>query len=131
MDDLYNSQFAEVSVSTRQAGDIRVQWIDMFPITSRAGVLNLPATSSLEIISRDGTSLNIPFTPGIIESNKLRPNPTNVLTVDSDAITVDGTNDTTRHISNLTHMRDNIKAIGETERTFTVMDEIFTGRHCN
>ena len=118
LDDLYNSQFAEVSISTRQAGDIRVQWIDMFPITSRAGVLNLPATSSLEIISRDGTSLNIPFTPGIIESNKLRPNPTNVLTVDSDAITVDGTNDTTRHISNLTHMRDNIKAIGETEKNF-------------
>ena len=118
VDDLYSSQFADFTVYTRQAGELKVKWIDRLPITSRTSVLNLPATNTLSIISRAGYSLNIPFVPGIVESNKLRPNPTNVTTVDSTAIKVDGTNDTTRYISNLTHMRDNIKAIGETEKNF-------------
>ena len=118
VDDLYSSQFADFTVYTRQAGELKVKWIDRLPITSRTSVLNLPATNTLSIISRAGYSLNIPFVPGIVDSNKLRPNPTNVTTVDSTAIKVDGTNDTTRYISNLTHMRDNIKAIGETEKNF-------------
>ena len=118
VDDLYSSQFADFTVYTRQAGELKVKWIDRLSITSRTSVLNLPATNTLSIISRAGYSLNIPFVPGIVESNKLRPNPTNVTTVDSTAIKVDGTNDTTRYISNLTHMRDNIKAIGETEKNF-------------
>ena len=34
------------------------------------------------------------------------------------AITVDGSNDRTRYNSNLTHIKDNIRAIGETEKNF-------------
>ena len=62
--------------------------------------------------------MSIPFTLGAVESNKYRATPTNVITIDSDAISADGQNDTTRYISNMTHMRDAIKDIGETEKNF-------------
>ena len=118
IDDLYNSEFAQLTIQTRQSGSIEVKWIDQLTITSRGEVLNLPATDELSIINRAGEPLSIPFVAGIVESNKDTPNTTNTITADSNAITVDGSNDTTRYISNLTHMRDNLKDIGETEKNF-------------
>ena len=49
---------------------------------------------------------------------RFRPNPTNTIKIDSDAITVDGSNDTTKYISNIQNMRDNIRSIGATEINF-------------
>ena len=60
----------------------------------------------------------MPFTPGLLKSRKLRPDPENTITVDLSAITVDGDYDRTRYNSNLTHLRDNIRSVGETEKNF-------------
>ena len=118
INDTYASEFSEVTITTREDGDVVVKWIDLLNINGRNEIYNLPVTSILEIINQAGYSVNIPFTPGVIESNKYRPWPTNVITSDSDAILIDGTNDTTRYISNMTHMRAAIKSIGETEKNF-------------
>ena len=117
-DDTYASDFSEFTVTTRESGDIVLSWIDLLKIVGRDETYNLPLTSLFEILSRTGYTVNVPFTPGVIESNKYRPTPTNVITGDSNAILVDGANSKTRYISNMTHMRDAIKSIGETEKNF-------------
>jgi hypothetical protein len=118
INDTYASDFAELTITTRQDGDAIVKWIDLLNINSRSELYNIPVTSLLEIVNRSGYSLNIPFVPGVIESKKYRPVPANVITVDSNAILASGANDTTRYISNMTHMRDAIRDIGETEKNF-------------
>jgi hypothetical protein len=117
-DDTYASEFSEFTISTRAEGDVIVNWIDLLRIYGRDSVYNLPITSVFELINQSGYSINMPFVPGIIESNNYRPVPANVITSDSDAIRVDGAADQVRHISNMTNMRDAIKSIGETERNF-------------
>jgi len=77
-----------------------------------------PVSNKLIVTLRDGSELEIPFVTGVPVSNKYRPDPANTITVDSDAITVDGAADDVRYISNISHMRDSIRAIGETERNF-------------
>jgi hypothetical protein len=118
INDTYASELSEFNITTREDGEVTIKWIDLLNINGRDQIYNLPVTSILEIINQAGYSINIPFTPGVIESNKYRPWPTNVITTDSNAILVDGANDTTRYISNMTHMRAAIKDIGETEKNF-------------
>ena len=118
INDTYASEFSEFTITTREEGEVAVKWIDLLNINGRDQIYNISVTSLLEIINQAGYSVSIPFTPGVIESNKYRPWPTNVITTDSDAILVDGVNDKTRYISNMTHMRDAIKSIGETEKNF-------------
>ena len=118
INDTYASQFDAITITTRQEGDVVVNWIDILNINGRDQLYGIPITSVFEIITQAGYVLTIPFTPSIIESNKYRPWPTNVITTDSDAVLVSGAFDTTRYISNMTHMRDAIKSIGETERNF-------------
>jgi hypothetical protein len=114
----YASDFSEITVSTRESGDVIVKWIDLLNINGREQLYKIPITSVLDAINRDGYPLNISFTPGVVESNKYRPFPANTITVDSNAILASGANDTTRYISNMTHMRDAIRDIGTTEKNF-------------
>ena len=118
INDTYASEPSEFTITTREDGEVTVKWIDLLNINGRDQLYNLPITSQLEVISQSGYSIRVPITTGIIESNKYRPWPTNVITTDSSAILIDGANDTTRYISNMTHMRDAIKGIGETEKNF-------------
>ena len=118
INDTYASEFSEFTITTREEGDVAVSWIDLLNINGRDEIYNIPVTSLLEIINQAGYSVSVPFTPGVIESNKYRPWPTNVITTDSNAILADGANSTTRYISNMTHMRAAIKSIGETEKDF-------------
>ena len=118
INDTYASEFSEFTITTREEGDVAVSWIDLLNINGRDEIYNIPVTSLLEIINQAGYSVSVPFTPGVIESNKYRPWPTNVITTDSNAILADGANSTTRYISNMTHMRAAIKSIGETEKNF-------------
>ena len=118
IDDTYASDFSEFTITTRDEGEVAVKWIDLLNINGRDEIYSIPVTSLLEMFDREGYALNIPFTPGAIENNKYRPWPTNVITIDSNAIRVDGANSTVRYISNMTNMRDAIKSIGETERNF-------------
>ena len=118
INDTYASEFSEFTITTREEGDVAVSWIDLLNINGRDEIYNIPVTSLLEIINQAGYSVSVPFTPGVIESNKYRPWPTNVITTDSNTILADGANSTTRYISNMTHMRAAIKSIGETEKNF-------------
>ena len=118
INDTYASEFSEFTITTREEGDVAVSWIDLLNINGRDEIYNIPVTSLLEIINQAGYSVSVPFTPGVIESNKYRPWPTNIITTDSNAILADGANSTTRYISNMTHMRAAIKSIGETEKNF-------------
>jgi hypothetical protein len=117
-EDTYASEFSEFTITTRDEGEVVVKWIDLLNIIGRDEIYSIPVTHLLEFFNREGYSVSIPFTLGAVESNKYRSTPTNVITIDSDAISVDGQNDTTRYISNMTHMRDAIKDIGETEKNF-------------
>ena len=118
INDTYASEFSEFTITTREEGEVAVSWIDLLNINGRDQIYNIPVTSLLEIINQAGYSVSVPFTPGVIESNKYRPWPTNIITTDSNAILADGANSTTRYISNMTHMRAAIKSIGETEKNF-------------
>ena len=117
-EDTYDSQFSEFDVGLRLGGNLKVKFIDTLSIPGRDSTVNIPVHNVLELVDRDGYSNTINFTPGVIQSLKLRPDPENTITTDSDAITIDGSNDTVRYISNMTHMRDSIRGLGETEKNF-------------
>jgi hypothetical protein len=58
-------------------------------------------------------------TSGVVSSEPDRFRPiTNSLKLDSDAISIDGSKQTKKHISNLTNMRDNISKVGITDNNF-------------
>jgi hypothetical protein len=118
INDTYASEFSEVTITTKEAGDVAVEWIDLLNINGRDQIYNIPVTSVLEVINQAGYSIDIPFTPGVIESNKYMPTPANVITTDSSAILASASEDSVRYISNMTHMRDAISDIGETEKNF-------------
>lgn len=77
-----------------------------------------PVSTKLLVTLRDGSEVEIPFTAGIPVTKKYRPEPANAITVDSGALTADGGADDVRYISNISHMRDAIRSLGETERNF-------------
>jgi len=52
------------------------------------------------------------------EPYRLRPNPTNTIKSDSDAIKVSNSKDDVRYISNIKNMRDNLKEVGKNERNY-------------
>lgn len=52
------------------------------------------------------------------EPFRFRPVPNNTMKVDFDGITIDGSRKNKKYISNLTHVRNNIKNVGETEIEF-------------
>lgn len=116
--DTYDSQFSEFDVDLRIGGNVKIKFIDTLSIPGRDTTVSIPVHNVLELLDRDGASNSIDFTPGVIQSFKLRPDPENTITTDSNAITIDGANDTVRYISNMTHMRDSIRSLGETEKNF-------------
>ena len=119
INDTYASNFSQLEIVSRENGNLSLNLVDdKVSIVGRTQTYNIIITNTLEVINRGGLPLTIPYTGGVIESNKYRPQPANVITTDSDAILVSGSNDTTRYISNMTHMRDAIKGIGETEKNF-------------
>lgn len=69
-------------------------------------------TDSIKYESLDDTFASLDTSP-----NRYRP-ATNTITADLDAINVSQSSDVKRYISNISNMRDNIKAIGKTSRDF-------------
>lgn len=127
--DYYDAEYYKINITTREDGAVTHKFGDDLLIPARNPTLiperNITSTNipqnvahELYITTREGFSKKIDFTPGIIPSRKLRPDYENTITVDLSAITVDGSNDRTRYNSNLTHIKDNIRAIGETEKNF-------------
>jgi hypothetical protein len=128
-DEFYDSEFYKLPVGTREEGLKEIKFADDLKITARESAFlkkinvttnEIPQNISNQLLveNRDGLTYDVPFTPGILKSRKLRPDPENTITVDLSAITVDGDYDRTRYNSNLTHLRDNIRSVGETEKNF-------------
>ena len=128
-DESYDSEYSSMIIRTRETGDINVQWNNDLKIGTRelnwledkqfnSADIWQPISSDFSINARTGYAYNIPFNAGVALSNKYRPEYANTITTDLDAITIDGSNDIVRYNSSLTHMRDNIRTTGETEKNF-------------
>lgn len=117
VNELYDALPNTMQIETRN-GDVTVDFGVALELYLRDYLVTVPISSSFPLELSDGTVINIPFSAGTPVSNKYRPDPANTITADSNAITVDGAEDTVRYISNISHMRDAIKTLGETERNF-------------
>lgn len=128
-DEFYDSLDNKLTITTRTDGDVVHRFYDDLFIGSREvkfikerniSTSDIPQSISdqFSINARDRYSYSVPYNEGILLSNKYRPTPENTITVDLNAISVDGIYDTTRYNSNLTHIKDNIRAVGETEKNF-------------
>lgn len=128
-DEYYDSELYKLKITTREEGEKTHLFDDDLKITSNSSVFikerNLTTNeipqnigNDFRINTRDGLSVEVDYTPGVLISRKLRPDPENTITADLSAYTVDGLFDQTRHVSNLTHLKDNIRAIGESEKNF-------------
>ena len=67
---------------------------------------------------RSGEITFRPDVQGSEDPYRFRPVPENTVKADSLAISVDGSKEGEKYISNITNMRDNIRAVGKTEINF-------------
>ena len=119
LNDLYDTVPNVTKITLRNGnGETDVEFGTAFDLYLRDYKVTYPVSNTLIVTLRDGTELEVPFTTGVPSSKKYRPDPANTITADSDAITADGGSDDVRYISNISHMRDAIRGLGETERNF-------------
>ena len=111
-----NSDPDVLVIKTRRYGDVKYKLLPSLFVLSKAG-LNLTVSTSdgFNIGTRDGLDETVLLDTGNFEPYRFRPVPENTIKVDSDALTIDGNEDRLRYKSNITNMRKNIRAIGETE----------------
>jgi len=128
-DDYYDDILYSIDVDTREDGTVKIKFGDDLNVDVRENVFiksrnvttnNLPINiaPTFEVLERSGNPLPSPFKPGILTSQKLRPDNPNPITVDLSAVTVDGSKDLVKYNSSLDHIKDNIRSIGETEKNF-------------
>lgn len=72
----------------------------------------------IQIGIRTGVDVTITEFLGSTDPLRLRPTPINTIKSDYSGITVDGSLDAFKYISNVSNMRDNIKSVGATEITY-------------
>lgn len=117
--DLYDALPNVTKITLRNGDTIAdVDFSTSFDLFLRTYKVTYPVSTTLLVTLRDGSEVEIPFTTGTPSSKKYRPEPANAITADTDALTADGAADDVRYISNISHMRDAIKGLGETERNF-------------
>ena len=107
------------TIQTRN-GLISVKLGEDFNIVTRAdGTFNLNWTLGVgvEVDGRTEDNL-IKILEGFGDTYRLRPDYANTLKADSNTITVSQNNDSLRYISNINNMRDNLRSVGETNRSF-------------
>ena len=105
------------SVYTRKGPVIVTLNEDFTVITRNDGSYALQWITGIEIDGRTEDNI-VKILEGSGPNNVLRPQYENVIKADSDAIKVSESNDNTRYISNISNMRDNIRALGSTNRSF-------------
>ena len=117
-DDIYDAQESTLEIGTRN-GPVYYSFRDDIGIETRDNLITTSITDPniLPITTRDGIE-NVLTKLGTKSSKKYRPDPANTITVDSDAITIDAANESVKYISNISHMRDAIRSLGETERNY-------------
>ena len=117
-DSAENYDPSKIIINTRRFGDVEYSLLPSLDITGRAGNIVIPNSGTISIGIRGGTDVNYQIIVGNFEPYRFRPVPENTLKVDSDSITIDGANDRVRYISNISHVRDALKGLGETEINF-------------
>jgi len=116
--DFYDyGEIGGISSSARASGAELIPIGSSLEIFTRNGRILVPSGSTISISSRAG-DISLPVSSSTPPPDRLRPHKANVLKVDTDALTVDGGNDSVRYISNITNMRDNLKEVGATEKAF-------------
>ena len=112
--DLYDPDI--LTVGTRRFSNVTIEFLPSLTITTRDGnIFTIPTSDGFYVGIRDQLDSLIELQTGTFEPYRFRPTPENTIRVDSDALTIDGKNDLTRYISNISNMRNNIKELGETE----------------
>lgn len=92
---------------------------DTLVIETRDGSVNLNTDSNdFELDIRDNGDLSVQLQLSDSEPYRLRPAPANTVKADSNAVKVSDSKDQTRYISSMEHMRDNIKAVGKSQRQY-------------
>jgi hypothetical protein len=115
--DLYDPDVLELG--TRRFSNLRVPLLPSLTITARdSSRLVVPTSDGFYVGVRGQLDALVELDTGTFEPYRFRPVPENTIKVDSNALTIDGANDRTRYISNIRNMRDNLRAVGETEINF-------------
>ena len=113
-----NNDPSILTIGTRRFGDVNFSLLPSLTVDTRTGQISVQTRGYVPVGVRSGVDLETSINIGNFEPWRFRPNPENTLKIDSDAITVDGANDEIRYISNISHVRDSIRLIGETEINF-------------
>lgn len=100
-----------------RTGLIKVNFDPNFTVGTRTGDVNVTARP-IKIGIRSGTDVTVTEIIGSSDPVRIRPVPINTVKSDYSGITVDGSLDSFKYISNVSNMRDNIKAIGTTEISY-------------
>ena len=100
-----------------RTGSIKVDFDPNFTVGTRTGDVNVTARP-IRIGIRSGTDVTVTEIIGSSDPVRIRPVPINTVKSDYSGITVDGSLDSFKYISNVSNMRDNIKAIGTTEISY-------------
>ena len=88
-------------------------------IFTRLGPVSFASGGSITIELQDGSVISGQSIDDSISSDSLRLRPlTNTIKIDSDAIKISDSNDQRKYISNITNMRDRIRAVGSNLREF-------------
>jgi len=115
--DLYDPDVLELG--TRRFSNLRIPLLPSLTITARdSSRLVVPTSDGFYVGIRGQLDALVELDTGTFEPYRFRPVPENTIKVDSNALTIDGANDRTRYISNIRNMRDNLRAVGETEVNF-------------
>ena len=86
---------------------------------TRIGPITFASGGSITVELQDGTTISSQNIDDSISSDSLRLRPiTNTIKIDSDAIKISDSNDQRKYISNITNMRDRIRAVGKNLREF-------------
>jgi len=119
-DETYDSDPYELVVTTREQGDVVVDFTSSLDIETRDnGTLQYLLAHQLFVYSRLGNILETSLqTVGSSTNYELRPSNPNVVTVDIDLYTADGIYKNKKTISSITNLREEILKIGETEKDF-------------
>ena len=108
-----------ITLGTRRFSNVEVDLTPSITVTQRNNsVARIASGDGFQVGVRSGLDITSPITQGQFDPYRFRPNPENTIKVDSDALSIDGANDTKRFISSIDNMRDRIKAVGETEINF-------------
>lgn len=106
-----------ISANARLSGSELIPVGTSLEIETRSGTILVTKGTTLTVTARSG-DISVTVASGTPPPERFRPVKANSLKADTDALSVDGGNDNVRYITNITNMRDNLRAVGATEGAF-------------